>query len=109
MDKQDAAIMIANLIMEEAAKDPYNKLSKRAIGDQKLTICMTINLECTTTQVTDMLAFIAFAKAMNKSNVYIAGNLMHDIQGIWRCERGFSPRTAGYTERARQYLDSRKV
>jgi hypothetical protein len=97
--KTATSIMIANIITDVAAQMQADDLDETTLADQKLDIVMSIDIKCDEAQVEDMLAFIAWSKFNNKSDVFIAGNLMHDINGIANNEIGFSPRTAGYADK----------
>lgn len=49
-------------------------------------------------EIKDMLGFIEWSKNNDRPAEWIAGNLMHDLNGIALAEPGFSPRTVGYAD-----------
>jgi hypothetical protein len=54
---------------------------------------------CTIAQLDDMAAFIEWAEnydVAERSAVWVATQLAHDVQGIFAQERCFVPRTSGY-------------
>jgi hypothetical protein len=49
-------------------------------------------------EVNDMIAFIQWSGEHGKCKGWVAANLMHDLNGIYKCEPCFSPRTSGYSD-----------
>lgn len=68
-------------------------------SDRKISLMMLLDYECTAEQVEDMAAFIDWCKNNDQSDMYISGNLFHDITGIANREPWFSPRTSGYSKK----------
>jgi hypothetical protein len=79
--------------------DQFNDEILRGIKSTLAQALASLDLNSTDKkEVEDMVAFVCWAKDRARSNVWIAGNLLHDLSGIASRETCFSPRTAGYSD-----------
>ena len=72
-------------------------LSKKDDQNIRLTVSMGLD-HALPREIKDMLAFIGWSNEHGKSSIWIAGQLMHDLVGIFDHEPCFSPRTSGYSD-----------
>lgn len=72
-------------------------LSKKDNQNIRMTVLMGLD-KALPREVEDLLAFIGWSNEHGKSAIWIAGNLMHDLVGIFKCDPCFSPRTSGYSD-----------
>ena len=72
-------------------------LSKKDDQNIRLTVLMGLD-KALPREIKDMMAFIGFSNERGKSTAWIAGQLMHDLLGIFECDPCFSCRTSGYSD-----------
>lgn len=63
----------------------------------KVMTCVALD-KALPAEIRDMLAFIEWSAANNKTQLWVSTHLAHDIGGIARNEIEFVPRTAGYSD-----------
>jgi hypothetical protein len=72
-------------------------LSKK--DEQTIRMTILIGLDhAQDREIKDLMAFIGWSNENGKRSGWIAGQLMHDLNGFARPEPCFSPRTSGYSD-----------
>lgn len=90
------------LIIFNAVLSGYETVNPDMAEGEKQTIRFIVSSACNRAQereIKDMLAFIRWSKRNNRRPGWMAGNLMHDLNGIAGNDGPcFLPRTSGYSD-----------
>ena len=81
--------------------DGYSVMDGGLSKKDESTIKMSVLMGCKNAlprEIKDMMAFIGWSNERGKSAAWIAGNLMHDLIGIFKHDPCFSCRTSGYSD-----------
>jgi hypothetical protein len=101
MEKKEAKNKIYDVIMsainEDLSLEPFRS-SAALLIDRFLDRADPLEIK-------DVLAFIDWCKAHDKSDTFASGNICHDMNGIANQDICFVPRTAGYSDPAPPYCN----
>jgi hypothetical protein len=100
MENQTEAILTTVLDGYEAVDGGLSKKDDETI---RMTVMMGLS-RALPREIKDLTAFIEWSNNHEKSAMWIAGNLMHDLNGIAHPEPCFSPRTSGYADLNQPYI-----
>jgi hypothetical protein len=99
MEKKEAKtkifLVITKAINEDHTLDPF-LMTAEILVDRFLEYATPL-------EISDVLAFIDWCEAHDKSVTFASANVCHDMNGIVNLEPCFVPRTAGYSDPAPPY------